>query len=268
MQKFIERQNGVFVSEKIVFSEDAKTVRKVMGDNELEIAPEWPLTLFRFMPFSRLYTELEQKCMTFLSPKLWRDPFENAFLELGNEIDLKCLCLTYNGSIGEEWAWKAYTGDEQLIRIEVDFLKLVETLSNIASQNNLKTHFYICVCDYSKDKKKLLSDITAIKKSGKTINLEDFLNIMSFKRKAFAGEKEIRIFALDSSSNKDDTVSFKGVDYRTFTTRVLLEPLDPYQDAFRKANYAKLQDIHNAGIKTYLQDLNIKTIQSHLYETK
>lgn len=268
MQEFKETQKGVFISDKIVFSEDGKTVCKVLGETELQIAPEWPLTLFRFMPFSHLYTELEQKSMTFLSPKLWRDPFENAFLNLGNQIDLKCLCFTYNGSIGEEWAWKAYSGDEQMVRIEADFLKLVETLSNIASQNDFKTLFYICVCDYSKDKKKLLSDITTLKKSGKNINLEDFLNIMSFKRKAFSGEKEIRIFALNSSSNKDFSVSFQGVDYKAFTTRVLLEPLNPYQDVLRKANYAKLQDIHNAGIKAYLDNLNIKTIQSHLYETK
>ena len=97
MQKFIEREKGVFVSDKIVFSEDGKAVSKVLGDSELQIAPDWPLTLYRFMPFSRLYTELERLCITFLSPKLWKDPFENAFLSLFKNIDLKCLCFTYNG---------------------------------------------------------------------------------------------------------------------------------------------------------------------------
>ncbi len=51
-------------------------------------------------------------------------------------------------------------------------------------------------------------------------------------------------------------------------TRVLLEQLNPYQDELRIANYAKLQDIHNARIKAYFNNLNIKTMQSHLYETK
>lgn len=268
MQKFIEREKGVFVSDKIIYSEDGKNICKVLVDQELDISPEWPLTLYRFMPFSRLYTELEKECLTFLSPKLWKDPFESAFLELGNGIDLKCLCFTHNGSIGEEWAWKAYGNDEQLIRVELLFYNLVKSLSYITNKSGYKIQFYICVCDYSKDKKTLLHDKTTLKKSKKSINLEGLLNLMNYKRKTFASEKEIRIFAVDSNSGNKDTITFAGVKYKSFVSCVLLEPLNPYQDELRKAHYDKLQAIHNDGIKTYLQKMGIKTHQSHLYETK
>jgi len=77
MQQFFERKKGVYVSDKIVYQEDKKTVCKVKSDTELEIASDWPFTRFRFMPFSRLYTELEENQMTFLSPNLWMDPFES-----------------------------------------------------------------------------------------------------------------------------------------------------------------------------------------------
>lgn len=267
MKDFSERKKGVFVSNKIIFQKDGKTVCKVKGDTELDIAPKWPLTLFRYMPFSRLYTELENKTMTFLSPKLWKDPFESAFLDLWKGIDLKCLCFTYNGSIGEEWAWKAYAVDEQLVRIEVLFDKLVDTLSNITQQKGSKCCFYICVCDYSMDKKTLISYKATLKKQGCVTNLEDILNIMSNKRKAFAGEREIRIFAIDRNSN-NSIISFNGVDYRSFTTRILLEPLNPFEDNKRRKYYSKMQDIHNLGIKEYLKSLSIKTQQSHLYEMK
>lgn len=268
MQKFIEKEDGVFISDKIIFSEDGKTVREVQGDTELEIDKEWPLTLFRYMPFSRLYTEIEKKQITFLSPELWKDPFESAFHKLGNGIDLKCLCFTYNGSIGEEWAWKAYGCDEQLVRIEINFSKLVYTLSDITKSPKQGTRFYICVCDYSKDKKALISDMTKFKKAGGIKKLEDFLNLMSHKRKAFAGEREIRIFAVDEGLDKSDAISIFPVDYKKFMTRVLLEPLDPFSDKLRDGYYTQLQDIHNEGIKTYLQKFSIKTQQSHLYETK
>ena len=147
MQQFIKRKEGVFISDKLVFSEGGTTVCRVEGEQDLEIDPKWPLTLYRFMPFSRFYTELEERTMTFLSPALWNDPFESAFLSLWKGIDLKCLCFTYNGSIGEEWALKAYAGKEQLVRIEIVFDKLVNTLSQIAKQKGNKCSFYVCVCD-------------------------------------------------------------------------------------------------------------------------
>ena len=266
MKNFIERKKGVFVSDKIIFQKDGKTVCNIKGDSELDIAPEWPLTLFRYMPFSRLYTELENNTMTFLSPKLWKDPFESAFLDLWKGTDLKCLCFTYNGSIGEEWAWKAYACDGQLVRIEVRFDKLVDTLSNLTQQKGSKCCFYICVCDYSMDKKMLISYKANLKKTGNVTCIEDFLNIMSNKRKAFAGEREIRIFAVENNNN-NSVVSYGGVNYASFTSRVLLEPLNPFEDN-RMKYYSKMQDIHNLGIKDYLKSKNIKIQQSRLYEMK
>ena len=267
-QSFVEKKKGIYVSDKIVYADDGKTICKVAGETELSIDKKWPLTLFRYMPFSRLYTELKEKTITFLSPKLWEDPFEGAFLDMDKCHNIKCICFTYNGSIGEEWAWKSYRRDEQLVRIEIMFDKLVDTLSRISCQEGSNWTFYISVCDYSMDKSSIINYVKNFKKSGTTLSLENYLNIMSLKRKAFSNEREIRIFAVSDMAFGNDVMSFNNVDYKDFVTRVLLEPLTPFLDKTRKKHYSGLQSVHNAGIKEYFHSLNIKTQQSHLYEIK
>ena len=266
-QSFVERAKDVNVSDRIVYT--GRTVAKVIGETELSIDPKWPFTLYRYMPFSRLYTELNEKTITFLSPKQWEDPFEGAFLNLDKSHKIKCICFTYNGSIGEEWAWKSYRRGEPLVRIEIMFDKLVDTLSGISCQEGSNWTFYISVCDYSMDKSSIIDYVKNIKKSGATLDLYNYLNIMSLKRKAFSNEREIRIFAIPNTAIDDNVISFKNVDYKDFMTRVLLEPLAPFQDLPRNKYYSKLQAIHNAGIKEYIHSLKtIKTQQSHLYEIK
>lgn len=268
-QSFVKRAQGVYVSDRIVYTDTGKIVSKVLGETELSIDSKWPFTLYRHMPFSRLYTELNEKTITFLSPMLWEDPFEGAFFNINKSHNVKCICFTYNGSIGEEWAWKSYRCDEQLVRIEIMFDKLVNTLSGISCQGGNAWTFYISVCDYSMDKSSIIKFIKNVKPSGITLSLTNYLNIMSLKRKAFSYEKEIRIFAVHNTIVYDNIKSFKNVDYKNFMTRVLLEPLAPFQDKPRNKYYSKLQDIHNAGIKKYIKSLKIiKTQQSHLYEIK
>ena len=269
IQSFVERAKGIYISDRIVYTDDGKTVCGVIGESGLVIDPKWPLTLFRYMHFSRLYTEIEKKTITFISPKQWEDPFEGAFLDLDKNHKVKCLCFTYNGSIGEEWAWKSYRRDEPLVRIEILFDKLVDTLSGISCQEGNHWTFYISVCDYSMDKSSIINYVKNLKKSGITLCLDDYLNIMSLKRKAFSNEREIRVFAVPNMSIEDNVISFNHVDYKDFMTRVLLEPLAPFQDELRNRYYSKLQAIYNAGIKEYIHSLKtIKTQQSHLYEIK
>ena len=267
-QSFVERTKGVYVSDRIVYTGDGKTVCRVLGESELVIAPKWLFTLYRYMPFSRLYTELNEKTITFLSPKQWEDPFEGAFFDLDKNHNIKCICFTYNGSIGEEWAWKSYRCGEPLVRIEIMFDKLVDTLSGFSCQKENNWSFYISVCDYSMDKSSIIDYVKNLKKSGITFSLDNYLNIMSLKRKAFSNEREIRIFAVPNMAINDNVIPFKNVDYKDFMTRVLLEPLVPYQDKPRNKYYSKLQAVYNAGIQEYIRSLKIKTQQSHLYEIK
>ena len=89
-QSYIERANGVYVSDRIIFDSGGNTVCKVMGETELDVDYKWPLTFFRYLPFSRLLTELENKTLTFLSPTHWEDPFESAFYGLYKQHSVKC----------------------------------------------------------------------------------------------------------------------------------------------------------------------------------
>ncbi len=265
-QTYIEKAEGVYVSDRIIFDSEGNTVCKVMGETELDIDSKWPLTFFRYLPFSRLFTDFKNNTLTFLSPTQWGDPFESAFYGLYKQHNVKCLCFTYNGSIGEEWAWKAYKSSEQMVRIEILFDKLVNTLSKVASEKNGKWTFYISVCDYSMDKKGIVS---LLKNAGLSCpNLKSYLNVMSLKRKAFSTEREIRIFAVSDVNDIDSAETFDNVDYKSFMSRVLLEPLPPFSDAQRRKEYPALQKIYNAGINEYFSKLGIKIQQSHLYEIK
>ena len=267
-QSYIKRANGVYVSDRIIFDGSGKTVCKVMGETELDVDSKWPLTFFRYLPFSRLFTDLNNNTLTFLSPTQWDDPFESAFYGLYKQHNVKCLCFTYNGSIGEEWAWKAYKSSERLVRIEILFDKLVNTLSKVVSENNGKWTFYISVCDYSMDKKDIVSLVKSAGLSGLKLNLESYLNVMSLKRKAFSTEREIRIFAVSDVNGIDSAETFDNIDYKSFVSRVLLEPLPPFSDSPQRKEYPILQKIYNAGINEYFSKLKIKTQQSHLYEIK
>ncbi len=269
-QKFIERAERVFVSDKIQYDDAGTMVTKVLGEKELEIAPEWSMTIFRYMSFSRLYTEINEKTITFISPQEWEDPFESAFFGLIKQYDVKCLCFTYNGSIGEEWAWKAYMKEEQLVRIEIIFKNFVELLSNAACSEKGSWNFYVTVCDYTMDKKDIVSCYKNATKFNRLLSLEEYLNLLSIKRKAFANEREIRIFAVSDSNSKDykSIMSFNNIDYKEFISRVLLEPLPSFQDSLRRKYYSKLQQIHNEGIRNFFKKMGINSPQSRLYEIK
>ena len=267
-QNFIKRAEGVFVSNMIQYDDEGNVIKVLGGEKDIIISSEWPMTIFRYIPFSRLFTEIKEKTLTFISPQLWEDPFESAFFDLNNQYDVKCLCFTYNGSIGEEWAWKAFKNKEQIVRIEILFDKLVKELSKAANTNKGGWKFYITVCDYTMDKNILVSYYKNAKKLKQPLSLEGYLNLLSIKRKAFANEREIRIFAVSNSNNTESVKTFKKISHKNFMSRVMLEPLSPFPDKLRKKYYSQLQEIHNKGIRIFLEKWGIKLQQSHLYETK
>lgn len=272
VQSFKEIENGVFVSDRIEIQEGTKNVIMVCSEIESKEIIGSPFYLFRYMPFSRLYTELEKKTLTFVSPLKWKDPFEKAFLELNNGLNVKCICSTYNRSIGEEWAWQAYSCDEPIIRIGLQFDKFLSVLSNITKKKGNKWKFYISVCDYSLNKEDILSLKASVKKNKTLLSNDEFLSLMSIKRKAFATEKEIRVFAITDGNNSEPITVFKKVDYKNFLSSILLEPLTPYDDETRQKQHSKLQEIMNNGIRRYLEKekgVDKKMIQqSHVYEMK
>lgn len=271
-QTFTKIHDGVFVSDRIELDNDKK-VTKVSGETEVKLYNGEPLYLFRHLPFSRLYTELEKKTLTFVSPEKWKDPFEKAFLELCKEYDIKCLCFTYNRSRGEEWAWQAYHCEEPIVKIGIRIDCFINELSRIASTKQYKKFkFFVSVCDYSLDKKDVMKCKALAKKNLSSPNLCDYINLLSIKRKAFETEKEIRVFSVKEDENGSASRSieiFNQVDYKKFLSSVMMEPLTPFSDELRQKHYSKLQDIKNSGIKSYLQSQGIGNVyQSHVYEMK
>lgn len=279
-QNFIDAREGVFVSDRI-WDTEANKVTCIKPDNRRQIKIDKDFCLFRYMPFSRLYTELKDKTLTFISPKKWDDPYESLFLQ-EDKIKIKedkvlngCLCFTYNRFKGEEAAWKLRKDDEPVVKICVNFSALLDGLSLIAS--NLSMEFYISLCNYSLNKSDIDSSYTAYKNLTE-IKLEDYLNCMSVKRKAFEHECEVRIFAVSKKNNEEENkkekeqdqnvISYKVGNYKDLITEILLPPLKGYNPGdSRYKHYVEIQDIYNKGMRVFFYDYFQSIVsQSRLYQ--
>lgn len=287
-QNFIDAREGVFVSDRI-WDTEANKVTCIKPDNRRKIKIDKDFCLFRYVPFSRLYTELKEQALTFISPKKWDDPYESLFFQ-EDKIKIKedkvlngCLCFTHNRFKEEEAAWKLRKDDEPIVKICVNFSALLDRLSLIANKKEDKpaVRFYISLCNYSLNKSDIDSSYTAYKNLTE-IKLEDYLNCMSIKRKAFEHESEVRIFAISDKKNekvdgkenkkekeqKKDVASYNVGNYKDLITEILLPPLKGYNPGdSRYKHYVEIQDIYNKGMRDFFYDYFQQIVsQSRLYQ--
>ena len=193
-----------------------------------------------------------------------------------------CLCFTYNRFKGEEAAWKLRKDDEPVVKICVNFSALLDRLSLIANKEyDKELMFYIGLCNYSLNKSVIDTSYTAYKKLAE-IKLEDYLNYMSIKRKAFEHECEVRIFAVSKKKNEEENkkvnenekeqdqnvASYKVGNYKDLITEILLPPLKGYNpEDSRYKHYVEIQDIYNKGMRDFFYDYFQQIVeQSRLYQ--
>lgn len=163
------------------------------------------LSLFRYMTASHFLSDLNSQHLTFISPKLWNDPFERMFyvddgIVIGNyRYFTRCICLTYDWIESEEAAWNRGLGGNAMVRVEYDFKKLCDALES----QSMDYDFYFSMVDYSLPRR----DIIQLSKSFSANSIQDYLNILSLKRKAFAYENEIRLFMVSKSPIQQDVIS-------------------------------------------------------------
>jgi hypothetical protein len=141
-------------------------------------------------------------------------------------------------------------------------------LSEIAQENTCQ--FYLSVADYSQSKDNMLvSNIKTMYSS-----IEKYIKLMSLKRKAFAYENELRIFAVFEGIKQplNNVESFKlcSKKYSEIINHITLPPLQPNKSIIKVFDYDKLQEAKNAPIKKMLEEsLPIVKIQeSRLYSKK
>ena len=274
VQQYREISKGVYVSDRIQMDNDGWLITEHHDrSTQRQMWNCRPLSICRYIPFSRLYTEIESKTLTLISPSAWNDPFESLFydpnkLTFEGYFMLGALCFTYNTFLGEESAWTVYGKDEPVVKIRINFNNFVAELSKIAMREDVC--FYFSICDYSKQRKDIEKICNSFKKNPHP-TLSDYLNAMSFKRMAFDYEYEIRLFVVSQKPKccfpnaSDKHISF-DMDYCNVVSSVFLPPLKPYNDA-RKFVYKNLQQIQNEGMKEYLgcRFPAIKIYQSQLY---
>ena len=286
---FTRKLEHVYVSDDLCQHPDGSfTVKKWLSNYEkacpqpIEIhfpvsgkRPWHPFYINRYIPFSYFKSDIEKNAITFVSPLLWDDPFENVFYDEnltinGKKVDIRCICATYDYVDGEEAAWHRGKDnkDDKTVRVSLNFDKTCELFEKIGNNNNCD--FYISVVDYSQSKDNLIK-----KNTPRYASVCEYIKIMSLKRKAFAYENELRIFAVfdnlgQDHSNMKDVIDFSldPNDYNSIIEKVTLPPLSPFKrnDSHFKL-YKTMQDNENLNLKTELQKLlpNSTINQSRLY---
>lgn len=151
--------------------------------------------------------------LSFVSPALWNDPFEKLFyiesIQIGQiNYSIRCICLTYDWIESEEAAWLRSGENSEVVRVEYDFEKLCSELNKTKDAK-----FYFSVVDYSLPRKEIVKQSNAFKRGKwKPNSIDEYLNVMSLKRKAFTYENEIRLFMVKEQSIDGDITCLSYCD--------------------------------------------------------
>ena len=170
-------------------------------------------------------------------------------------------------NINEEASWVQYSrnADSPLVRLSLKLAPFLKLLNDLGTKNN--TLFYIGVVDYSYERKQISKFVTNYKRNLNRLTVDMLLSLMCLKRKAFAYEKEIRIFAIpqrkknskliDKYINEDKLpFSLKKIatnSWKSIIGSITLPPIYPIQGV-TNSEFEELQKILNGGMEDYLRD--------------
>jgi hypothetical protein len=167
--------------------------------------------LFRVMPLDRVIEVVEKNRWAFVSPTLWNDPFEKAFLEaeykhqgkafflplkpkkVSSELQYSLFSVCFTATRESEAFWKTYSPNGDGIRLTVKATVLKTALAKLRDYD-----VYIGKAVYEDYEKlyRFQKDVKFWKElQSQTIN-ETHLKLMLKKRLPFEYENEIRIMLL------------------------------------------------------------------------
>ncbi len=260
-------------SDRIQIKGDIIEVHDENNDDVLNDLNINPIEIYKCMSFERsksLIENTEQLC--FVSPKLWVDPFESflydekAFKSYNKK--LFCFTASFMRSESEEALWKIYANESDKTHNiwRMIFINLLNTLENYGKTTD--TIFYLAPINYSKSKEaiKQLKNITCN-------SIDNHIDRMSYKRKAFKSDHEIRIYAcVNADSNKGKDLLFINANLTNNNKKdkiinsVILEPYPPYQNILKDPyGYAVKQHIRNLDMRDYYKKMSIRSEESRLY---
>ena len=245
-----------------------------------------PFFIHRYLKFSRFEESIDtlnnKFNIAFLSPYKWFDPYETLFYEpnlrIGNDsYQIACICCCYDDVESEESAWNrtklTQNTDEKIVKLSFSLDGLCDSFEKYAVQtnqeNNMDLNFYFSVVDYSQSKTQMIT-------SNKPIfykNVDEYINIMSLKRKAFAYENELRVFVVAKNSHdffdKNGAVSISTPLTTLPLLKVTLPPKSPVlRTTPEYCLYSKLQDLENYALRCKIKKHfpNVSIYQSRLYQ--
>jgi hypothetical protein len=185
-----------------------------LNDETKNLFNEEKTALYRVLSIDRLIELLEKDKWAFVSPTLWSDPYEKAFIEaeyhhngenfsipikptkVGDQVQYSLFCMCWTETRESDAFWKTYTPNSDGVKIAIWAKDMINAFSKIkdydvyigkASYEDYRTLYSFK--DDSKFWKRLKSNI---------IN-ETHLGLMLKKRIPFSYEKEVRILLVRKS---------------------------------------------------------------------
>lgn len=160
--------------------------------------------VYRYEPVMFFKENIRRNRLAFSAVTNWEDLLEQYYLEkFGRKSsDVACLCFTTNASENSAAAWKMRkNGDLPLVQVRYNLKKLVKLFEEFSKRK--KCSVYIRKVEYLKDKE------IKQKCSNKQLQVTDdeYVNLLSLKRKDFSFEGEIRIIILK------ENIEFQGKDF-------------------------------------------------------
>lgn len=235
------------------------------------------LLAFKYMPYDRFVDNLEQNEFVFVSPFLWRDPFETLFYKSEKvtiddvTYDVRAACFVLNDFENEEGLWffspfGSEQHDNPTVRVSFDMVELLNQLDNYANKND-NIDFYLSIINY-KDCKEIFNQSTNYSPS----SIDDYISKLSLKRNAYKHEIELRLFAIHGIDGQctsiDEVDKLKISDLKSCVAKVTFPPIDPMNNGIRMSEecYHKALQISNKTQIDRLEALGITTGHSQLYD--
>lgn len=234
------------------------------------------LNLYFTIQFQYAEQLMKDKILHLSSPLAWEDPFEYIFYQEpyivnGKKYYIGCLCMSYESYENEEIVWKSYDKQIGSTKIENRMVRLsinVENLCKSLAKNF--TYVYVKEVDYSKTRKEIVNEFKA-KMDASLSSIDEIVDMLTMKRRAFAYEKEVRIIVVSEHKIKFNK-NYKPVKLdKNIVHNVLLSPLSPkgfkLNDSSERKRYHNAQEEIMQRMKSRIQEYFKQNVrQSRLYE--
>lgn len=229
---------------------------------------------FKYMPYSRLIQSINENKFVFVSPQKWRDPFETLFYSENTpiddaEINVRAACFALNDFENEEALWhfspfSSDSADNPTVRVAFKMRSLYDELEKYAS-NNEGVDFYISTVEYEES-----NEILKLSERYSPNNLDDYIEQLCLKRKAYEHEIELRLFLVSKvpMGDNEDIYKVKIDNFPGIISSVTLPPCDP----MIKGKHLCPECYHNVLIHSYkeiydnLMNMGIDVEYSHIYD--